>query len=315
MNILVKSIFGAHLYGTATENSDTDYRGVFMPIPRDVYFGKVPRTWSETTGPKHAKNASTDIDTEFYSLHYFIELALAGETVALDLLHSPESAWVEHSPIWEDLITHRHWFYSKNLTAFVGYARRQAAKYGIKGSRLSAAKRALEFLESHGEKRLRDVWNETWEDEYCKHMDGEKERIWQVCGRGLGESAHCDYLADGIRVFVQRYGDRARQAEQNEGIDWKAISHAFRAGYQAKAILTKGGFTFPLPEAPFLKEVKLGKLDYLTEAAPQLEALMDEVEQARTLSLLPDKADRKAAEAWLITQVRIWCGLNHEVSP
>lgn len=33
--------------------------------------------------------------------------------------------------------------------------------------------------------------------------------------------------------LVNEYGQRALQAERNEGIDWKALSHAVRVGREA----------------------------------------------------------------------------------
>lgn len=36
MNIAFECLFGSHLYGTATENSDTDYLGVFIPSREEI---------------------------------------------------------------------------------------------------------------------------------------------------------------------------------------------------------------------------------------------------------------------------------------
>ncbi len=55
---------------------------------------------------------------------------------------------------------------------------------------------------------------------------------------------------------------------ENRNIDWKAVSHALRAAIQVKEILTQNKITFPLKEAPFLLQVKDGKLDYVSEVAP-----------------------------------------------
>lgn len=76
-----------------------------------------------------------DVDVEIYSLHYFIHLACQGETVALDMLHAPDEMIEVSSPLWEEIVKLRDRFYTKNLRAFIGYARRQAAKYGINGTR------------------------------------------------------------------------------------------------------------------------------------------------------------------------------------
>jgi len=82
-----------------------------------------------------------------YSLHYFINLACEGETIALDMLHVPDDKVVEKHPVWDEIVLNRQKFYTKNLKAFVGYARRQASKYGIKGSRLNDIKKVLDFFQ------------------------------------------------------------------------------------------------------------------------------------------------------------------------
>ncbi len=71
----------------------------------------------------------------------------------------------------------------------------------------------------------------------------------------------------------------------------KAVSHAFRAGYQARDIYTDGDFEYPLKEIDFIKDVKLGNLDYKTQVAPELEKLVDEVNELADNSNLPKKVD------------------------
>jgi hypothetical protein len=36
-----------------------------------------------------------------------------------------------------------------------------------------------------------------------------------------------------LQRLVTEYGQRALQAERNEGVDWKALSHAVRVGREA----------------------------------------------------------------------------------
>ena len=148
MNNIVKMVFGSHLYGTDTSASDKDYKGVFLPSKEDIFLGKIPKSVNLSTNLTHDKNTPDDVDTEIYSLHYFIKLACAGETIAMDMLHAPGEMILVHTAIWDEIVRNRKKFYTKNLRAFVGYARRQAAKYGIKGSRLNDAKGVLDYLDS-----------------------------------------------------------------------------------------------------------------------------------------------------------------------
>ncbi len=77
----------------------------------------------------------------------------------------------------------------------------------------------------------------------------------------------------------------------NEGIDWKALSHAVRVGEQAIELLTTGVFTFPRPEAAHLVAIKTGRLPY-SVVAEEIEDLLVRVEQAAVLSPLPPSADQ-----------------------
>lgn len=75
-------------------------------------------------------------------------------------------------------------------------------------------------------------------------------------------------------------------------MDWKAVSHALRAGYQARDIYKDGYFEYPLKETEFIKAVKLGQLDYKKDVSPVLEELVEEVEMLAERSKLPSKVDR-----------------------
>jgi hypothetical protein len=296
MNIIVKIKFGAHLYGTATSDSDVDYKGIFMPSKDEVLLGRIPKSHSHSTGKDESKNTKNDIDVEIYSFHYFIKLACDGQTVAMDMLHAPEDMILQSSNIWKKIIKNRQKFYTKNLKSFIDYARRQASKYGIKGSRINAALQVLELLKKEDpSKKMRELWDELPRVEHCYDIasDPNGMRQYQVCGKSFQESATIGYVIPIIEKFYNDYGRRAKLAAENKNIDWKAISHALRAAYQTKEILTENNLIFPLKMAPFLMKVKQGKLDYLTEVAPVLESLMEEVEKLSQRSTLPETVDRK----------------------
>lgn len=296
MNIIVKMKFGAHLYGTATSDSDVDYKGIFMPTKGEVLLGRIPKSHSHSTGKEASRNTKNDIDVEIYSFHYFIKLACDGQTVAMDMLHAPKIMMLQSSKIWKAIIKNRHKFYTKNLKSFIDYARRQASKYGIKGSRINAALQVLELLKKEDpSKKMREIWDELPRMEHCYDIapDPNGMRQYQVCGKSFQESATIGYVIPILEKFYNDYGQRARLAAENKNIDWKAVSHALRAAYQTREILTKKNLVFPLETAPFLMEVKQGKLDYLTEVAPVLESLMEEVEELSLNSTLPESVDRK----------------------
>jgi hypothetical protein len=294
MDLIVKMKFGAHLYGTATESSDLDYKGVFLPAREEILLGRIPKCRARTTGDSRSKNKADDVDEEIYSLHYFIHLACEGQTVALDMLHAPEWAWVADSDLWREIVAQRHRFYTKSLKAFVAYAQRQAAKYGLRGSRLNAAARVLDLLKRHpADTRLRQVWDQLPRTAHCFEMEASPTglRQYQVCGKIFQETVAVSHVLPVLEKFSQDYGQRARLAAENRNIDWKAVSHALRAAIQVREILTFHTIRYPLADAPFLMAVKAGQRDYATQVAPALEHLLEEVAELLDRSDLPERPD------------------------
>lgn len=303
---LMRCQFGSHLYGTATPQSDLDFKGVFLPSERDAILQRVPKSKRTTTGDPHSKNKPGDIDAETYSLHYFLKLAAEGQTVAIDMLHCPEHALLERSEEWSFIRANRRRFYTKRMDAFVGYCRTQAAKYGIKGSRLGACRRVTEFLGSCGAERIADVWEDLpggehilkYEEEAATQND---KRIYSVCARKVPATCSVAYAKIVFEKYLTSYGARAKLASENKGIDWKAVSHAFRAGFQLREILLTGDLRFPLAERAFLRDVKSGALHYQNDAiGTQLEDLMAEVEALSAASGLPDQVDTEFWDNFIV---------------
>ena len=304
---IVKMLFGSHLYGTNTTDSDMDYKGIFLPTKEQVFLGKIPKSYNNAKKKAEGeKNTADDIDIEIYSLHYFIKLACEGQTVALDMLHAPADMILEKSDIWDAIVVNREKFYTKNLKAFVGYARKQASRYGIRGGRINAAQSVVNHLKDYyPDTKMSDAWDWLPIIEHCYMIEDNPQGIrqYQVCGKIIQETVRVGYVLDILEKFLNVYGERAKLAAENKGIDFKAVSHALRAAYQVKELLTENTITFPLKEASFLKEVKQGKLDYLTEVAPKLESLMDEVEILSENSTLPAKPDRKFWDQFIIDTI------------
>ena len=314
LNIIFLTRFGSHLYGTSTEQSDQDFKGVFIPTIEECILGKVPKQISfksnKPTGKEASKNSSEDTDIELYSLQYFLKLLQKGDTGALDMLHAPignSSIVLRKTDIWGFLHANREDFYTTNLSAFIGYCRNQAAKYGIKGSRLNDAKKVLDFLRPYrADARLSKIWDVLPEGEHIHKIgvdtsDGSPDyRFYQVCGKKIQETVTVEYARGIIDRFYEAYGKRAQLAAENKGIDWKAISHALRCAYEMEAIYRNGDITFPLPQADYLLAVKNGERDYLTDVAPKIEFLMAHVEEYAKRSSYPNKVNIKRYEEWLV---------------
>lgn len=307
MKTLVKIRFGSHLYGTSTPESDTDYKSVHIPSASDIILQRAKSTVSRSTkSDTSIKNGADDVDDESFAVHKFMKMLRVGDMVATELLFAPP---VESSDLWQSyFIEPRRRYLNKRIEGFVGYCQKQAAKYGIKGSRVSAVRNALECLErwisSHGEKVKLGVFS----DEIMMHVtknahtdvvdvlqsSGENIRCWEVCGRKMPFTISIKTAYDIMKTVFDNYGHRSLLAESNEGVDWKAISHAVRVGEQAIELVTTGHITFPRPNADELLMIKKGGLPYKI-AADRLESLLDEVKEASAKSNLPENPD----ELWM----------------
>lgn len=299
MDIIFKTIFGSHLYGTNTENSDMDFKIIYAPSQKDLITGKVKPFSSihkSNKTNKHDKSDSHVIEEEYITLQQFLNLAMEGQTVAIDILFSPFPFWVgKISDFWiNEIIPNRELFLSKKLNKFVQYCVKQAAKYGIKGSRINTVKTYIEFFEKYEkETRLIDIVDQLKYMSSIKHSSLElyekpHESILEICGKKFLLSVKIEYVLPPLYHFLDEYGKRAMQASKDQCVDKKACSHAFRAAFEVKELVETKNLIFPLKDREFLKDIKTGKLTY-NEFAPMLEDLVDEVEDLVNNSDLPDE--------------------------
>ena len=291
MREIVRMRFGSHLYGTETPESDSDLKSVFVPEARDILLGRVRESINVTTkADGGAKNESDDLDHESYALAKFLNLCADGQTVAMDMLFAPNWALLRwYGNLWQDIRAERHRLLSRQVRGFLGYCRQQANKYGIKGSRVAAARAMREiFGGAHPHQKVGEIYALT--PDLFQNMEhvaviqhqtrqGVHEPMIEVCNRKIPFTVTAKEAFGIVDRLFTEYGKRALAAERSEGIDWKALSHAVRVGRQAIELLETGTITFPRPEATHLKAIKCGTLAY-QPVAEEIESLLIAVEQA-----------------------------------
>lgn len=306
MDTVVTMVFGSHLYGTNTPSSDLDYKAVYIPEAKDILLGRVKDVVEENTKTDTSvRNSSTDVDRETFALQKYLQLLSKGQTVALDMLFAP--AW--NRPLcswqWPEIQANKGKLISKQCQSYIGYCRTQANKYGIKGSRMGSAEVAFNYFRHINEHlgptyRLNDVASYMERElaglEHVEFLDianpaGAVVRHISVCGKKVPFTQTVKEAAAVYSHLYNEYGIRARQAKDNQNIDWKALSHAVRVGRQAIELLNDHHITFPRPEAKHLVAIKTGELPF-DAVADEIETLLAEVETASTKSTLPDKPDQ-----------------------
>lgn len=309
MQTIVRIKFGSHLYGTSTPTSDTDFKSIFVPHGRDIVLQRIQPVIQRKRQKEHGeRNRPDDVDEEAFALHRFLRLVAEGQTIALDMLFAPDWALVEApAPLWGEIIAHRDRLLSRRIAAFVGYCRTQANKYGIKGSRMHATRAILGWFDAaiadkgshtrlghvaHGLQHFIGANNLDHTDIVFVHHKARDidEPHLECCNRKAPFTATLGNARAIYARLLDEYGARSLMAEKNEGIDWKALSHAVRVGHEALELLSTGRITFPLPNATHVLAVKAGLLPYQA-VAEEIEQLLEQVEAAQAISSLPDEPD------------------------
>lgn len=318
--ILVKVKVGSNLYGTNGPESDTDYKGVFLPTLEELVLGPLgncPKSIKLGTGNDHSKNTKDDVDYELWSLQYYLCLLQKGDTNAVEMLFAPDEMLEVTSPEWEFLRANRSKFITKKMKSFLGYCRTQASKYSAKGGRMATLKKVMDYLLSgpmvskdlqsaldmpDNPSPLKNWWEYLPEGEYIrKYVEPRNNmNMYEICGRKFEETADVEYVYEQLEKVYDGYGARAKQAETSEGVDWKAVSHAFRVGYELMELLETGDLKFPLEDADYLKDIKYGKMNFKEDGLEdQLEVLLHNLEVLVEKSTFPESVNMKPFERFV----------------
>lgn len=298
---IVRMQFGSHVYGTNLPTSDFDYKAVFLPSIEDLILQRATKTSiRSSTGPENAKNAPGDIDVEEFSIQGYMRLLCEGQTVAIDMLFTPSRFYIgEPSLAWRMIRERKSLFLSSGVCAFVGYCKQQANKYGVKGSRMAAARDAIDFLRSLGDDTISSHWGDvsSWAAgrEHVELVCTSSPWMLSVCGRKAPSNLKASAAVSIYEALWERYGERARQAMNSEGVDWKALMHAVRVLGEAEELLATGSVTMPRPDREHLLNVRTGKVPY-AEVAAEIEAGMERLGKIEPHSSLRKDPDRKAAD-------------------
>lgn len=278
------TLFGSELYGTnISGKSDKDVKGIFIPNESSLITKTFKDSIHFTTGDDTRKNTNEDIDIDLWSIQKFLnELLPCGDVGAMDVLFSAsntDTLIFMHPCVANIFLSPSTYLHIDMAEAGCEYAIHQAKKYGLKGTRLGVLKKIKQTAEALivnsnidlKNKNIKlgpyvtDLISSCFNEQYC-YYSYEKEGInilgkWHLNNISFGEFYYR------INKEYETFGQRAIAAEQNNGIDFKALSHAVRALYQLQEFLLTGSIKFPLSNKDTIMKVKKGEYDwnYLNE--------------------------------------------------
>jgi len=308
-SLLYLTLFGSTLYGTESAGkSDVDARGIFLPSLESLALNKIPKSLRFSTGDSERRNMAGDVDIDLWSVqHWLLKLLPAGDTGALDVLFSPSHAacTLYRHPVLDIVFANPLRLMDTGKgRAYAEYSLGQAKKYGTKGSRIGTLKTVRNWLRQHcpepsRHERLGDYLDSLAEtcatNRFCSVETIHGERALQLCGKLHVSTVRMPELIRRVEADMQRYGARAEEAERNEGLDFKALSHALRALDQMEELLQTGKITFPLKNRNELIAVKEGKYPW-RELEPRILQRLEAVDALREQPAFAGTYDAGLAE-------------------
>ena len=185
-------------------------------------------------------------------------------------------------------------FLTNQMNGMVGYAYHQAKLYSAKGERLNFARDVYKVFTDAIEAGFGDetihnvtdsaVLDSTYSRVFCMPLGklAEQHPEWfkyelmfinetpvryfsiQLFRKTYLGTSKISHVAGLIKKVIEQYGSRANAAAENEGHDWKALSHAVRVTYQAIELLEKGSMTLPYSNeiCQTLKKIKAGEVEF-----------------------------------------------------
>jgi hypothetical protein len=316
---------GSHAYGTNTEASDEDFRGVFMaPLSKAFELFQTSFVGQGSIG-QHLRNAHHDIevgdhgaalerirqamatdqgdlnmsvgtvsrpgdiDEELQELRKFLKLAADSNPNIIEFLYVEDG--ITHSaPAWEKIRAKRGMFLSKKARyTFSGYAISQLNRIKTHRGYLLNPPRA---------KPERADYGLTPETRFPKeHMNAVLALPLDALANGIREYVSSEKAYDSALDHWRSYekwkkerNPKRRELEDKFGFDAKHASHLVRLAKMAKEILSEGVVRVRRPDAAELLAIRNGAWSYerLIEFADGIDSELDLLYKTSTLRDKPD---------------------------
>lgn len=321
--ILFQTISGSRSFGLATENSDTDIRGVYF-LPKEDFFGLnyIPQISNETN------------DITYYEIGRFVELLQKNNPNILEILASPEDC-IQHKNPLMDLLKPKDFLSKLCKDTFVGYAISQIKKSkGLNKKILNPIdkekKSILDFcyiLQNQGSVSLKKwlsengkvqekcglvsidntkgmfalFYNESGDLNYKGIVQNEESNQVSVSSVPKGEnsvaylfcnldaySTYCKDYREYWKWVEERNEDRYN-VNQNHGqnYDSKNMIHTIRLLQSCEQIFKTNSLNIRVENRDELLDIKAGNWPYKA-VMQKAEALINSIEYHHSISTLPE---------------------------
>lgn len=269
---------GSHFFDLNGPDSDTDYRGIYIDPYQDSFESNTEKVYllDYKTKEGNEKNSKEDCDVTLFSLASFIGLLRRGDFNCMEILYCPEDKILFKTPLYDELVEHRKDYLVNDTSAFIGFIRKEAKRYGVNIYHYDIQMRFVEFLKQFDpHSRLADHWDKI--REYADRNPGEIKfsdskvsnaktsknvDALVIASRMHISTGSVKYTTEAILDVCSKYGHRQKNMA-NSGKEFKGLYHSLRLIYEANDLLDIGEFRFPFsPERlKVLWDIKTGNVD------------------------------------------------------
>jgi hypothetical protein len=312
--------YGSKLYGTDNPNSDTDYKGVFIPNQESVLLKRDMEHYNFNSNNDNTRNGKDDIDLQLFSIYKFFNLLKKGETGAMDILFSmfrEDTQLINDKEFTSVIMENYKRFYNKNLHSFVGYCVGQSKLYNVRGERFNELHIFVEYfnrlVKEQGSEKLEKLFSaveEIFEQKSFKYVKfisaptsrgsgvAKEGKYIEVLGKRFLGTVTINYFAEKITNMEQQFGNRAKASAK--GVDFKALSHAVRVIDEVEELLDSNFITFPLKNRLYIRSIKEGN-EQLEDVMNYIDKKLNVVQEKLESSDLSEKSDEEFMDRLILS--------------
>lgn len=255
---------GSHFFDLNGPNSDTDYRGIYIDDIQDSYESNRDKIYLldyKTKEVERSKNSKDDCDVTLFSLSSFIKLLKKADFNSMEILYTPEDKILFKTPLFDELVRNRNRYIVNDTSAFIGFIRREAKRFGVNIYNYDIQMRFLNFLRQFDRKdRMFEHWDEIKvyssnnnnEIKFLNSVIDDKKSSKNINSIVVASRMHIStatvgYVIDAIEKICETYGHRSKDMATGEE-NYKGLYHAMRLIYEANDIFDYGEFKLPFSE-------------------------------------------------------------------
>lgn len=260
---------GSHFFNLNTEESDLDFRGVYLPSPRtyDEQDNKLVKYNSE----EFEANTSDDVDIDLYSLPFFFKLLKKADFNMMEALYTPDNKVLLELPLMKEIRSQRKNLLVPSISSFLGFFNSEYRQHTLNTDfhyTREAVYNFLKSLDTEENARLSDFEKEfeefskkrkDVEFKYVKvHKEESKQKVVEFSLHQFPIRVKIKYMLSQLEGHLSNASHRKKDRKA-----YKGLSHCLRLLYEAQQLLSEGEFHFPFTKErqSLLMKAKTGQID------------------------------------------------------